>query len=216
MQTSGGAAGAAIADALAPTRATGHEHLLPFVLAIAAYNLALNPRVYGLLARLPALDLGATRYHELIEVTALTHNRVQRIAPNFRRQTRRGRERERWIHELVLPHCPPGTIDLPARHAARAHRLLRYPLLLPTGAQRDALFAALDAAGLGASRMYERVLPEVAGVPPGVDCPELPNARRFAARLLTLPVHAGVTRADAQRMGTITAKITAKIAAHLS
>ena len=191
------------ADELLPSIAPASSSRWPLPWQIAAYNAALHRRAYGLLAALPGLHLGATRYQPLRELAALDAARDAGLAPNLHRQLRRSREREQWIRELVLPRCPAGTIDLPLRCGARAQRLLRYPLLLADEPRRDVLFVALAAAGLGASRMYERVLPEVAGVPRDVDCPPLPNARRFAARLLTLPVHAGVRRDDVRRMADI-------------
>ena len=184
---------------------------LPLTLQIAAYNFVLEPRIYGLLSLMPFLKLGATRYHPLDHVAAMSDARMSRLAPNLNRQLLRTRERESWLRELVVPACPPGTLDLPIRGGARTHRLLRYPLLLPSREQRDALFLALHRAGLGASRMYENVLPDVSGVPSDVDCPPLPNARQFAARLLTLPVHEGVTRADAQAMAAIAMEVRERV-----
>ena len=167
--------------------------------ALHAYDLLLHPQVYGLLSRLP-LGLGSTRYHPLHDVHALDALRAGQLAANLRWQAARTRAIEAAIHAQVLPAAPAGTLDLPALAGERAGRLLRYPLLLPDRATRDRVLAQLDAAGLGATAMYRQVLPEVADVPEGVDCPALPNAHAFADRLLTLPTHAGVNARHVTRM----------------
>jgi dTDP-4-amino-4,6-dideoxygalactose transaminase len=80
--------------------------------------------------------------------------------------------------------------SLARRLAGRAGRLLRYPVLCADREERDAWLARLRRAGLGPSAMYERPLAQVDGVRVGAG--EYPGAARFAARLLTLPVHEGV------------------------
>jgi dTDP-4-amino-4,6-dideoxygalactose transaminase len=68
-------------------------------------------------------------------------------------------------------------------------------------AERDALLERLRKAGLGATALYQRVMPEVEGVDDQVDVRvALDGARLFADRLLTLPVHGGVTEGDVERM----------------
>jgi hypothetical protein len=67
--------------------------------------------------------------------------------------------------------------------------------------ERDVLWQRLQRAGLGATALYQRVLPEVAGVGNQVEARvPLTGARMFADRLLTLPVHSGVNEYDVARM----------------
>jgi dTDP-4-amino-4,6-dideoxygalactose transaminase len=94
--------------------------------------------------------------------------------------------------------------NLPARLAGRGARLLRYPLLCADLCERDALLQQLRQAGLGATALYQRILPAVTGVDDRVEVRvPLDGARAFADRLLTLPVHAGVSAADVERMAAI-------------
>jgi dTDP-4-amino-4,6-dideoxygalactose transaminase len=80
--------------------------------------------------------------------------------------------------------------------------LLRYPLLATDRDSRDRLVSRLDQAGLGASRFYGCALTQMAGLP-AVSSPGALSAEDFAARLLTLPVHADVRPDDVERMCAI-------------
>ena len=79
-------------------------------------------------------------------------------------------------------------------------RLLRYPLLLDS-TEREPVHARLSASGMGVSIMYPAILPTISGLDillAGQG--PFPAAEQFAARLLTLPTHAGVRRKDIQTM----------------
>ena len=210
----GGGALLVRADAAStPNAPEGLHHLMPaleldetpawITLAkLRAYNLLLNPRLYGLLALFP-IGLGRTRYKLLREVRELDPCRRGQLAGNIEWQAARARSVEQQIRTLVVPVLPAGSVDLPTQAGARAQRLLRYPILLPDRARRDALLDRLTQEGLGATFMYGKVLPEIEGVDATVDSPPLDNARHFAERLLTLPVHAGVCARHIERMATL-------------
>jgi len=86
----------------------------------------------------------------------------------------------------------------------RSARLLRYPVLCADLRERDTLLQRLRGAGLGATALYQRILPAVTGIDDRVEVRvPLDGARAFADRLLTLPVHAGVSAEDVRRMAAI-------------
>ncbi len=92
--------------------------------------------------------------------------------------------------EQAFRGLPEGWIDLP--HAiinGDIPALLRYGLLAPDRAVRDRVLAKLDR--FGASEFYGAALPDLPGMPP-VESSGIEEARRFADRLLTLPVHSDV------------------------
>lgn len=166
---------------------------------VRAYNTLLHPLGYGLLSRNPLLQLGRTVFKPLPAIAALDEERARLLTPNCNAYHARPQTAAAQLRERL-----PAALDLPLQLGERSGRLLRYPLLCADGAQRDALLHALRAAGLGASAMYREVLPEIEGVGAQVEVRSpLPGARRFAARLLTLPVHAGVGAADVERMAAI-------------
>ncbi len=170
-------------------------------LKAAVINALLRPRLYGLINRNPLFSLGQTRFKPLLELRALDSQRRQLLAANTAAHLARSRECERQLAQIVAGI--PSLIDLPAVAGGRSGRLLRYPLLCRDRVQRDRLWQALQAAGLGATAMYQQVLPEVEGVGAVKAVGLLPGARRFAERLLTLPVHAAVTGRHLQRMADL-------------
>jgi dTDP-4-amino-4,6-dideoxygalactose transaminase len=182
-----------LAAAVAPQAEPGATLRLRF----QAYNLLLRPFFYGLLSRNPFLHLGRTVFKPLHTVAALDSRRSALLMPNIRAHLDRDSAAARRIDEFL-----PAELNLPARLRARAGRLLRYPVLCADGRQRDDLLQRLRRAGLGATAMYRRPLPEIEGVGL-VGQPSFPGAQLFADRLLTLPTHSGVDAGSLVRMEAI-------------
>lgn len=170
----------------------------------ALYNLLLAPRAYALVASLPFLQLGATRYHRLAATTLMDDCRLRHLAANLDRYNARGRDVQWQIHTMLATVAPEGFVDLPAAQDCLDADLLRYPLLCPDRVTRDRIYRALQREGLGGSVMYAVALPAVEGVG-GCEAGPLPQAERFADRLLTLPLTARVGPALIDRIGRIIA-----------
>jgi len=170
-------------------------------LKVALINALLRPRLYGLINRNPLFSLGQTHFKPLHELRELDVRRRQLLPANIAAHLTRSREIENKLSNLLSKI--PGLIDLPTEAGERSGRLLRYPLLCRDRAQRDRLWAAMNAAGLGATAMYQSVLPDVDGVGAVQVAGPLSGARRFADRLLTLPVHAAVTDRHLQRVADL-------------
>lgn len=170
----------------------------------AAYNLLRRPQFYWIPELLP-LGLGETRYQPLRSLAAMDTARQQLLGVAVERYL----QRDDGIQSLLgrrLADLTGQLTDL-AAICAPGRRLLRYPLLALTPAMAKRLASALGRAGLGGSRMYGTALSEVPGLPVGVAGGRLPQARDFAARLLTLPVHQGVTAAHVERMRAVINKV---------
>jgi dTDP-4-amino-4,6-dideoxygalactose transaminase len=173
-------------------------------LAALAFNLATHPRLYGLTSRLPGLGVGTTTYRPLTSIRALPASAWRQVGaalaqyraePTDNLRAWRAAFGEWRQYDLTLLHAASGPAS--GRH-------LRLPLLARDRAHRDRLVDALHATGLGASRFYGAPLQQIAGVPEMVACQgPFPNASRLADRLLTLPTHAYVTEAIAQRVTAI-------------
>ncbi len=178
------------------------EHTMPALgtLKRRVFAALLHPLPYGLLSRLPGLGLGETRYHALDAIMAMDRVRRELAATNIGAWLARSRWREARIAEL-LDDCA-GVELLPRRLAARAGRLLRYPLLFVDRAHRDTVLRRLR--DLGASAFYEVELPRVRGVDAVLSpLPPVPDATRFAERLLTLPLHDRVSERHLRRMAEV-------------
>jgi dTDP-4-amino-4,6-dideoxygalactose transaminase len=165
-------------------------------LRVTAYNWLLRPGLYGLASRLPWLRLGETRYERLSAIGGMDEARLRWLGANVREYLSRERWRERVLSDLLTVTAAKVT-DLPRRLSGRAGRLLRYPVLFRSTDLRDKLLGRMRDLGLGGSAMYGEALPDVPGVAEVLgERPSVPGARAFASRLLTLPLHGGVTHRD--------------------
>lgn len=174
-----------------PSRAAGAA--LADSAQVAIYNTLIHPRVYGIAERLPFLGIGLTRYHALDEIAGMPPSHRKRLPANVRRYVSRKLDvQDKWREALA--RVGPDVIDLPQTHGVPSdYALLRYPILMSSKAVRDATYARLRQAGLGASIMYAQALPDIEHVGSLVTVRNgVARAHDFAGRLLTLPVHEDV------------------------
>jgi len=82
---------------------------------------------------------------------------------------------------------------------------LRFPILVDSEEQREALFDQFWSAGIGAGRLYEKSLPSIFST---TERTSFPGAEAVASRLLTLPTHHYVTNDDMQTMHEILLQFT--------
>jgi dTDP-4-amino-4,6-dideoxygalactose transaminase len=173
------------------------QWLLP--LRLLAYNAMLNPVIYGAVSRLPMLGLGSTVYSPLAAIAPMGRGTLRRVASNVNRHAHGGNRVRGDISAMLDP-----ATDLPRRLAPRCGRLLRYPVLCRSQEERDHRLARLVALGVGATALYRRPLRQIEGIgslagAPGGDH----GAAVLAGRMLTLPLHAGVTARDVGLMARV-------------
>ncbi|ABC29531.1 predicted pyridoxal phosphate-dependent enzyme apparently involved in regulation of cell wall biogenesis [Hahella chejuensis KCTC 2396] len=154
---------------------------------------------YGLLERLPFLNIGATQYHPLqsIELREGLDPLVSEGIKHFYmlradkaaayRQGLAGIEDIGW----TLLASGDGCVD----EGSAQRGLLRFPILAPSRAARDHLEIELNRRGYGANAFYRFPLHRIEGVKSRVKNgdADFPIASTFADRLLTLPCHEGIT-----------------------
>jgi dTDP-4-amino-4,6-dideoxygalactose transaminase len=187
----------------------GRGESLRFGLKVSAYNVLRRPRVYWVLRALPFLGLGRTVFSPLHRLEAPPASVEQMARKNIERYRLLDLRAAGWIREAVREFAPGKIVDLPTVCGGGGEaRLLRYPVLVLQPGKRDRLYDELSRAGLGASRLYERPLNEVPGVPDRVTTQdEFANARQFAQSLLTLPTHTQVRQADVDKMKRIMRRV---------
>lgn len=170
-----------------------------YEIKVRAYNALLQPWLYGCLSRNPAFKLGQTVFKPLPALQQMPETRRQLLTANIHAYTSRSRFLENELSEIVQRN--PGLIGLPRAAGERCGRLLRFPLLCANREMRDRLLIAMRKEGLGATAMYKQALPAIEGVATrATTSGELVNAQAFADRLITLPIHAGVTPAHLNKL----------------
>lgn len=186
------------ARTLQPPSAAGTGRWL---VTLAAYVTLLHPRVYWIPNGIPQLGLGATVY-----TTEFALERLGGLAAALG-VTMLGRldaftaERRRRA-ACLMARLDRGAGVVPVQPVATAEPVyLRLPVLAATALARHTLVTALNRAGIGASGSYPESLADVPGLR-GILVGASENAaggRDVARRILTLPTHSWVTRADLAR-----------------
>jgi dTDP-4-amino-4,6-dideoxygalactose transaminase len=166
----------------------------------AGYNALIRPLPYGLVSRLPGTGLGETRYVPLRAIGPMDAALAPVIAAVLAHAPAAATDAQLALADAL--QSLTGRVDDLGARCGEGRPLPRYPILMAARASRDAALVELRRAGLGATPMYGRVLPELPGVPP-LSVGALPNAGSFADRLLTLPVHEDVGPRHVERMVAI-------------
>lgn len=183
----------------------GLQGQIAFRLKARLYNWVINPRIYWLLHKLPFLHLGETRYKPLHSIDEMACAIQQMLPANIEFYQNDSMERQDKICEVLDRFNLENSeiIDLPRLCGnTKERRLLRYPLLIEKK-RRERLYSELQQHGLGASRMYPAVLPEIAGLGKVLQQEEFPRAKSFAERILTFPTHAHVSGADIDKISQV-------------
>ncbi|MDG9667842.1 DegT/DnrJ/EryC1/StrS family aminotransferase [Hahella sp. CR1] len=154
---------------------------------------------YGLLERMPFLNIGATTYHPLqyIEVRDGMDQLVSIGLKHFYAI----REAQVTAYARGLAELRNAgwklLLDGEADNASRKG-LLRFPILAPSCAMRDHLELELNRLGYGVNAFYRVPLSQIEGIKARVKNggDDFPVAEAFADRLLTLPCHEGITTSE--------------------
>jgi len=157
---------------------------------IGLYNFLLHPFIYVYISKNPLLKLGETVYKPLKEIKAMDCARQSLLGANIREYLDRSESIEASYRALLAKYT--FLDDFSATHTGRKKRLLRYPLLCKTPEIRNELLSLMIKAGLGASTLYGKNLPNIQGLETILPASQLPLSELFASRLITLPLHGNV------------------------
>jgi hypothetical protein len=152
----------------------------------AAFNLALLPPVFRWLAAIPALGIGETHYDPNFErggIDGASLCLAAAVLPEFETVNRARAQRAATLAARISAET-----DFSPLLAARGDVAVypRLGVLAPSASARNDALRAL--APIGATRMYPAPLECVKALQPHrVEKTEMPGARQFADRLLTLP-----------------------------
>ena len=164
----------------------------------AVYRLALVPWLFRGLSEIPALGIGETTYDPGFRRGEIDGASLCLAAASLPGLESKNRSRQARAQNLV-ERLRERTRFRPLVPAAEGSASPRLGVLAPSAGARDAALAAL--ASLGATRMYPSALDRVEALRPHlVGATACPVAHEFAARLLTLPTHAGLGPDDLEEI----------------
>jgi dTDP-4-amino-4,6-dideoxygalactose transaminase len=162
------------------------------VVKLILYSLLLRPGPYGVVRRLPSLGLGRTVYEVDYPITRLSGSLAAiaaRLAERLEALNRARRDNARRLRVALRDLAGVRLVD---ELAGAEPGYVRFPVLAESAAGRDAIVAALEGVGIGATGSYPRALPDVPEV--GFDLDDaretFDGARAVASTIVTLPTHA--------------------------
>lgn len=179
--------------------------VLKYHLKVRLFNLLSFSFFYFMLSRIPFTNLGTTVFHPLASMKKLPEFIEKQFNINYKNYSNKDTIRSKYddilkklnsSHYTSLPIQASLPIDFP---------LLRYPLLIKDKNIQQMLYAELSNSGLGVSKMYKQILPSVEGVEKSIFGKQVnyTNAEKFAASLITLPLHQDVNQGHIDRITNI-------------
>ncbi len=161
---------------------------------VSLYNRLINPATFWWIDKVPFLKLGETKYKELLSIEGIDWRTFYDLPANLVEYIARDFAVEYRFREMMATFDDKSVVDIVSRcDSGGASRLLRYPLLLKSYADRQGALTALYLSGVGVSKMYNKPLSEIDGMAGFfVTKGHYPNAASFADRLITLPTHSRV------------------------
>lgn len=160
---------------------------------IAAYNQLIRDSSYWLSKLLPGV--GQTEYCRLEKLLPMALFAQRLLKANYLKAIERHLPVQRYYQRALRELAPAGWKDLAVTGQQREpQHLLRYPVLAPSLKIRDQLLSVPGCTDLGITGLYLSTLPEIRHMPrESLVETDHPNAEDVASRLLTLPLHSGIS-----------------------
>jgi len=166
------------------------------VAALVFMILFIRPRLYWIPAALPFLRLGTTEFPRTIAVRRLSGFKAG-LLRNWRRHlVESNRMRSAAAADLRRRMQIGGT-------SGPAQPLLRLPILASSPGEKERLYSASHARGLGISAAYPTSIDQIPEMRPSVNGRTFPAAANVASRLVTLPTHQWLLEKDKQALADL-------------
>jgi dTDP-4-amino-4,6-dideoxygalactose transaminase len=195
----------ALADSAAKLARSSAVQGAALFLKVWASSALLDPKLYWIPNSLPFLKLGVTEYDPGFAITglpgisqALVGQSLEKLESlNDGRRAKAGSiSASLRVNSAFLAPVPPEDCT---------PTYVRLPLLAQNVKVRDSAVAALQRAGIGASRFYPSAICDIAGIGGRMAMVDFHRrgAEELSRRLLTLPTHALVEPRDVERMAEV-------------
>jgi dTDP-4-amino-4,6-dideoxygalactose transaminase len=156
----------------------------------------IRPKLYWIAAALPFLRLGTTEFPRTIKVRRLSGFKAGLL--------------RNWRQHLVQSNKvrSAAAADLRHRMSIRpgsdlVRPLLRLPVLASNPAEKQRIYSASKARGLGISVAYPTSIDEIPEIQSAFAGRRFPSATSVASRLLTLPTHQWLLERDKQAIADL-------------
>ncbi len=170
-------------------------------MTVTATKMLLHPLMYWLPAGLPFLGLGETKYDPDFQINSMDGLRAGLLASWRKRldESNACRMETKHLYESELSQ----QVEMPIAGQSSPSAYLRLPVLMRSGQLKTDLCRLSAEQGLGISAMYPEPVSQIPALQGEIHLKEFAGAKILAARLVTLPLHRYVTKADAGRIARV-------------
>ena len=171
-------------------------------LEVALTQVLIDPSRYWIPAGLPFLGLGETKFYADFPMARMDAVRAGLLGRWKERLSRSTTSRVAHSAQMrrLLGDAPGHTIQ-PSEGGRSVY--LRFPLLMRSRQDKDALCRISREQGLGVSAMYPTAISQVAELSELLSAEPVPHSVTIAERLVTLPTHELVSDEDLKRICSI-------------
>lgn len=191
--------GEALAREYAPLPDISLVGMLKNWLEVAVTQLLIKPSLYWLPVGLPFLKLGETKFY-----TDFPVSRLDPIRAGLLRRWKRRLDKStasRVAHsEQILRSLTVGDVRTLKPFVRGQPVYLRFPVLMRSKQEKDAVCRLSARQGLGISSMYPSSLQHIAELRDALSSQEVPQSTSIAERLVTLPTHEFLSDSDLVRI----------------
>ena len=166
-------------------------------LEVAATQFLINPSRYWFPAGLPFLKLGDTKFYTDFPLTRMDSVRAGLLRRWHTRLSRSTASRMAHADDLRRSISSHGQT---VRSEQGQAVYLRFPLLMRSRKEKDALCRISAEQGLGISAMYPSAVGQIAELSAVLASQHAPQSMTIAERLVTLPTHELLSDADLGRL----------------
>jgi perosamine synthetase len=174
---------------------------LTYFASLFGYRLFSNPYLYRIVQSIPFLHLGETIFDPDFPVSKgsdIASGIVETLLEGLENNKKNRMKKTQWYNKNL-----PDTVTL-TRLSSVGYPFLRYPLVMKDKIHRDALLKGLASVGISGALFYPCPLNELDGLWELLDdYRTYINAKSLSERLITLPVHEGVTEHDMIRIRSV-------------
>jgi perosamine synthetase len=167
---------------------------LKYCASLFGYRLFSYPYLYWIPQSIPFLHLGETIFEPDFPVSKgsdIASGIVEALLKNLESDKKSRMDKTQWYNENL-----PETTAF-SRLSSAGYPFLRYPLIRKNKTHRDALLKKLSSIGISGALFYPCPLNELSGLREVLDDHRTYiNAKSLSEKLITLPVHEGVTKRD--------------------
>ncbi len=172
-----------------------------YLLKVIMYNTLIIRNIYWWIEHVPMLKIGKTEYNEFNNDIVTNSVALKYLPANIKDYLSTSNNiQTELIDNIKKLQCKDIILPFNTSQIRKDLKMNRLPLLIQDKYLRETLYKKLHSQGLGVSKMYPTALSKVKNVPAEFREQECLVAGKFAEMILTLPVHAKVTRTDMANM----------------